>query len=508
MVSRGGCWVLCGVLLLGGCSDTSASMDSGRSPLDLAPADLVQPDLARHDLAIPDLAIPDLTPPDLTPPDLPPLDLPLADQSQTPDISPDTSPAIDATSSDLGPPPTCGSAPAAYSGTLCGPASNPCKVKVNETLPGYGKGGYFHAMALDAKGGLHMLSRRFSPKTGYHHHRPKGGKWIGMKMPFVPAMKGLTATPKGDVFALNNGDTTYGLSLFKLLGKGWKQEQVILNYWAPLLASNFGDLLTDSMGCLHARRKSGTKILYMQRGLSGKWKEWTIPTPPSYYAPVLTLSAAGVPHFAYWQKAKTDLVGWWTLGLAKGEKVHSPSGWSGYVQTVGMAVTGSASAEVPHLLFRHGSAKKNTELLYASRKGGVWTQKVLGIDGGYICGTCKVGGLCPIDYYTFEPMFVVASGSGDVRLFYLRTHHHGNKIGKLEPVGSTHVCKWMGGEEKEQLMVAWLAGGKIKSAGIKVLGQYPWNHQAVVDKSGDIHLGFSSTKGPNKYDVHHMVVGK
>jgi len=379
-------------------------------------------------------------------------------------------------------------------------------------LTGPGKGGLFRAIALDAKGGLHVLTKRLSLYSGVHHYKPKGGKWTATKVPFNPALYGLAATPSGDLLALNYGDKQQKLSVHKLSAKGWKLDTVLIKKgWNPYKSSkDIRHLISDSAGCLHARRMENGKVFYMQRGISGSWKEQITPIKGNMSMNTrLVLSPSGVPFISYVKHYLLPELSWWKFGGAKGHLLKPPKGIIPWFWDLKMAITGSGSAKVLHFLLHHKTSSNDYGLLYLYRKGGAWSYNVLGTDGSPNCGTCVAGSKCAVDFYYYSSLGLVASGSGDVRLFYLRNRVSGDMVGTMKPVGSTQYCRWQGGTLTGSLHVAWLAGGKIQNTSLKAISTIRYEEfQAVLDKSGDIYLGYTSDDGPPWFPIHHMVIGK
>lgn len=467
MLARLVCCLLGGALLLGGCPGSDGTKDSGGSPqVDLSP-----------------------------------------DTVPAVDSSPDTIPPLDAVPPDSGPPRICGPAPVAFSGTLCGPASAPCKVKVDEVLPSTKSGGLFPSIALDGNGGLHMLARNVTGWDGFYNYRPKNGTWTVTKVSFDPAPGGLTVTPSGEILAVSRRAQQKGLFLFKLDYRGWQQHQVIRIGWVGSSTPNIGDLLSDSVGCLHARRHENGSLFYMQRGISGTWTEQVIPSPTFIDSLEMILSPAGAPYLAFAHNLNLFM---WAFGETKGTQVNPSNTSTRTAYEKAFVVTKGAGAEEPHFLRVHSFSKPTKKeilkLVYSHRKGGSWTHKVVGTDGVHSCRACTVGAKCSVNFFLYTPLFMVASGSGDVRLFYIQTRRHGHMVGT--PHYKTGACIWVGGSSSYQLRVGWFAGGKIQSAGIKVLASVPEDPRGILDKSGNIHLGYTSTVGPHQHNVRYMKVGK
>ena len=452
------------LLLLGGCPGADGAKDGGGSPA---------PDAA----ALPDTMV-------------------------VVDIAPDTHSAPVSTPPLVsGNPKACGPAPVAYSGTLCGPSAAPCKIKVDGFVPA--KGTKYTSMVPDQKGGLHLLAYA-NGSAGYYMHRPAGGSWTGKMVSFDPTWSGMARLPSGDLLAINTGDILKRNLLLRLGSAGWKQHQGIPSPWSPSSRSWAGmDLRTDSAGCLHFVSMAGGSVTYMQRGKAGTWKRARVPAP--YYIDncQLALSPGGVPYVAYHPLNEIRL---WALGDSQGVVVNPANTGTWSRDPIALAVTGPSKAEVPHVLsvdINHTSGNKTRRLVLSSRTGGSWTRKVVGTDESPRCPKCTIGAKCTVDYLKYgyyTPTAMVASGTGDLRLFYFRTRVHGVWTGSLHY--KTGSCTWSGQPtETGQLRMAWLSQGKIRSAVIKDGFGYPDYMEAILDSSGDIHLMFG-------YQIYHIVLGK
>lgn len=459
-----GWWLL--LLLLSGCSGADGAKDGGGgSDLDVA-----------VDTAVDTAPAVDISPPV--------------------DISPVTPPPLLS-----GAPTVCGPVTAPYSGTLCGPATAPCKVKEEGFLPA--KGTKYTHMVPDPKGALHLLAYA-NLSGGYYMHRPKGGAWSGTMVSFDPTWSGMARLPSGDMLAMNTGDMLKRNLLFKLSAGGWKPYQAIPSPWSPSSGSWGGrDLRADSAGCLHFVSLAGKSVTYMQRGKTGAWKRASVTAPYYINYSFLALSPGGVPYVMYHPLNEIRL---WALGQSQGVVVNPANTGTWSQDPKALVVTGPPKAEVPHVLsvdISYSSGDKTRRLVLSSRSGGAWTRSVIGTDESPSCPKCATGVKCTVDYLRYgyyTPAALVASGSGDLRMFYFRTRVHGDYVGQIH--WKTGSCTWTGQPtETGQLRMAWLSQGKVQSAVIKDGFGYPDYMDAILDSAGDIHLMFG-------YQIYHIVLGK
>lgn len=432
----------------------------------------------------------------------------------------DAQPAMDSIPPDAGPARICGPAPVAYTGTLCGPAPTPCRLKSTEEVP-TSQATRFSAMALGADDGLHFTGTQAN-HTGYYNHRPKGGQWVGMKVAFDPVLRGLTITPHGDVLSVGTGSTATIPSLYKLAAGGWKQVQKLPSPWGFKKLGRLGSLHSDSAGCLHTFREENNLTIYMQRGVSGIWREVAGPSPYETSGSRLTLSPAGVPLLAYQHKYNLYL---WQLGDKKAWMANPNKSSTSSSEEVAAAVTKGGSAEVLHMLHVNyhldANGKRVRKLVYSFGEDKTWTHMDVGIDGEANCGVCTIGAKCAVDLYTYSPdtrsyglkwpLRIIASGSGDVRLLFVRVRSYGLVEGKYNKFSLD--CAWTGGlMNTRELRVAWVSKGKIRSSGVNGLmipfaSEYMFK-QFLLDRSGDIHIAESTITGTHKLNIRHLVIGK
>lgn len=262
-----------------------------------------------------------------------------------------------------------------------------------------------------------------------------------------------------------------------------------------------GAVLSDSAGCLHLKRvEFGSSPTYIQRGISGAWREQFVKSSTPARDSVMVLSPAGVPYMAYLVQSDGNMYVW-SLGQTSAQKANPPNAWSDTWDDLALVVTSGTLAEVPHLLrVYHQSGPKDRHLVYSYREGGSWTHKVIGSDGQHSCGTCVIGNKCTVDYFVYSlqmPLVILASASGDVRMFYVRIKRTGQLTGTYSKYSG---CYWKGGSETYQLRMAWLESGKIKTARIKD-NFAPHRMHAEVGPAGDIHL-------MEGYGRYYMVIGK
>ena len=519
--------LLAAVLGLGsGCSDDDPLVDSGGGqdlsvdmpitphdgvpdapPADLAPDKAVKPDLA------PDKAVkPDLAPDKAVKPDLAP------DQTVTPDLAPDTAPAPDLAPDmsipmpDLGPSPGCGPAKPAFGGTLCG-ASKPCKVKINEQLPG--SPGYFHggpALALDSKGTQRVLFMNGATSyTTYHGVRQGPNNWKVVTTPMSFRTAGMVLDGAGTAHALVHHKFAKGGQLWSDTGTGWKLKNTLSPSLASTTSAETGwanGLALDGGGCLHAMMSGSWSSTYLRRDKSNKWTAWSLQSGGSQDGAPLALSPAGRPHVAYWSSSGSS--GWslyWQAPKGPREKVSGLGSNVYSHETVSLAVSAKGTAETPHLFFmRQKSAPYYDvhDLVYATRQKGGWTKKTVASDTANTCKTtpCTLGATCKYDYVAHSVLALVVSGNGDVRLIYAPVRFQGTMHGTYY-----YGCMWNKGNETVtgKINVARIAGGKVVASTL-LSGVHPYpgdTAQAILDAKGDIHLAFNAY---TTYSVYARVI--
>ncbi len=423
--------------------------------------------------------------------------------------------SADQSNGDQGKPAACGASPRSYSGSLCGPGTSPCKVKVNEVLPG--KAGFRNrqpALALDAKGAPRVL---FSLAVGgYSGHLGARGAagWTVTSTPFALAMGDLERDTAGGLVALTHDGATKGGELWRHAGTTWTKLAAVTPSVAGFTKAIAGwpaGLELDSGGCAHLGIYDlAQSEAYLRRSAAGGWTKLALASGPSGTDMKLALASGGAAHVAQWAGALSGS-GWQMLwhvpGLRKPEAIL-PGGASPTLKqrAIGIAVTGSGIG-TPHLLFARGKTV-GTELTYATRGAVSWTLTKIATDGAQSCGKCAVGATCNYDYYTYEPHGVIAAGGADVRLLWSRARYTGPRVGtSMPPKG----CYWKGGKVTGDLMLGWpTTGGAVGQVVLlKGASLLPGTVEAEVDKAGDIHLAiYASSDASTNTVVRYLKIGK
>ncbi len=409
----------------------------------------------------------------------------------------------------------CGPAQATYNGALCGPSSKPCKVLIHENIPvKYNPLRVSPALALDATGQPRVLFSLTSYTISFPGNqgvRTAAGKWTVTDTPFKAASIDLVREPGGSMLALSYDGGGNGNQLWRHSGKGWNKVQdvtpALVGFSRGYSSSN---MAVDSVGCLHlTMRNFSYSNKYIQRTPGGKWQAKKIYLPGGGF--LLALNSSGLAHLVGGTQSffpgGTSMFTWHVPGMDMVEQLHTTSEAYGGNGGAGMAVVGSGLG-TPHVLWSRSLTGKR-RMVHARRQGGAWKSVVMATDkNGPGCGACKVGATCKYDYNKrHNPLAVVASGSGDVRLLYARTHHQGTQVGK--DVGGT--CTWTVQDTRtDHLEMAWPIPNSAKyGKAVLVSGLYAWNEFSILprlDSKGNMHAAFY-VSWPNGPQIRYLKIG-
>lgn len=498
--------------------DQAIGPDKGLMDLPVQKPDAKKPapDAQKPDLVKPDAKKPDMAKPDAQKPDAPMLDkaLPIPDLKKPDLLKPDlVKPDM------LGPPTGCGYALPLYAGSLCGPSPTPCTLKKNEVLPGtasFRNGS--PAIALDTAGEPRILASVAS--GGYYSFygvRSSSGTWTMTQAPMTMATGGLIRDAQGNIVALTYAGSAGGGLLHTYNGTTFNQTATVspslAGYTSAICGWSHG-FVGDQGGCMHMLMSDlSGGMAYLKRSSGGNFSAQSLSGNTAAMGGSVALSPTGTAHLAYWASAGSSWNVYWqmppgsaTLVAALGSNMLSD-------KALPLAVTDLSGAGTPHLLFKRisSSSPGTLELVYARQTGSTFSFTTLQADQSNPCAStaCTVGATCHFDYTTYQPLAVVASGSGDVRLLFAAKRHYGTWTGTLLPPNS---CYWQGGQYDGDLRLAWPQGSSTTQMTLaqNVLVSSSASAEAELDSQGTIHLAVysvnaSSTSGYT--DVRYLRIG-
>lgn len=316
----------------------------------------------------------------------------------------------------------CGPAPPAYDGPLCGPGGDACTVLRDEIVPAP-RGAWVLSLAATRDGRARLLL--WDNLGGFHgYYATRGaGAWNIETLPFPVAAGTLAVDPHGQIRVLAyDGDGPGAFTLFARNEHGWAELQRL----PAAVIGAMRSLRSDAEGCLHAAAVVDDRAAYAR--WDGRWG-FAVLSDEHSSIPALALSSEGRPHLAHWDSSLH-----WTAppGLSETVPPEQPSVGS---SLIALGVTQEATHEQPHLLLNRSFSvdegivrRFGTELAYATRHfDGTWSVQAiergrLSMSIDEICGEPPyLGGPPCVDHYeSFEPVAVVTSGNGDVRLLFVR----------------------------------------------------------------------------------------
>lgn len=178
-----------------------------------------------------------------------------------------------------------------------------------------------------------------------------------------------------------------------------------------------------------------------------------------------------------------------------------------------LGVSASGAMETPHVLFVTPNADGSADLRHATRAAdGSWSVALL--DAGRPAGctdTPTAGAVCAADGVSFAPIAVVASGSGDVRSYWVRVHETGTLTGVCDgpfpggggPPPPPPFCTWVGATTRDaRLFVATpgLPSAQVDTDTDLLVAT------AVLDGRGFMHIAaYDTTSGG--LGVRYLMVG-
>jgi len=335
------------------------------------------------------------------------------------------------------------------------------------------------------------------------------GKWTVQALPMDMGHGVLLRTSTGGLAALINDDATQAATEYwEQTSGGWKK----LDSKSPSEAGLPGATRIDSVGCVHTANpaaKGGGHVYGLRRASA-----WTEKTTLSGWAhAALTLAPSGAPHIAHWQynSAGTgDL--YLTTPPGKPVKVAQSPASTPFAIGSSIAAAATAKGEVFILAERWKKATLSyRELILARQSGGSWSVTTMAKGGHTPCYPCSTSS-CSYDYHDYQPLAVVASASGDVRLLYAHWHHKGSLQGFTKYPGSPCVWLPVSDASSGEVRMAWPVpggGGTLQDVSVAKGLNPAGRATAALDSKGRIHLAFMSSSDGLiiKTDIRYLVLG-
>lgn len=401
---------------------------------------------------------------------------------------------------------SCGAAPPRYAGPLCGPASNPCTILSDEQVPVRGT---VSALSLDNDDRPYLLLRDDDGR-GHVAHRADSG-WSSEPVPF-DGFGSLFAAADGTLSAVVYAPPT-STALWVRDTDAWTM--IEQNDRVLFSAS---DMARDDAGCLHGIGFTPENVEEGVLAYALRTDHWGFSEavggfrePLGYSA--IALAPNGTPHLAYWgvDYGGPDGGGWVVRSATPPELPETVARLGSHgLEDFPIRLVVTANSDIPggqlHLFFNRlfgdtsvfGSS--GTELVYAVRAAdGTWAVRSIdrGTPNEFVFERCgpppALGRTCFYRYESVRPIAAVASGGGDVRLFYSQyTVSADLRADCPDGVGPPY-CSWVGPTETVGTVeVAWPDGDQLRHA--TVLSDVPPpSGQVAVDRHGVFHLALAAS---------------
>lgn len=401
----------------------------------------------------------------------------------------------------------CGGAPSRASASLCGPADRPCAVLADSTLSGSG------VIAVDRDDQPHALLGADNGAISYA--RPSAdGTWRGEPTGFrgAPVWLDVTDAP----LALVNSVTSAShAELWRRDDDAWRFVDS-----APDVSAQSGSVQRDGGGCLHALISTvdpptgSSALAYAVHTDFWSYLGY-VNRPGTTFVGGLGLDGLGDPAIAYWEPVEADrrnrtLV--WRHPAGPREPIADVQSTLFIDESVRMAFSGDGAGQ-PHIVatraFPGLADQSGVELIYATRvaprttsapavePAPAWSVQVAaqGSADEFNPWRCEAppgpGTVCAFSYDSVRALGLVASRTGDVRLFYVRQHISGRITGDCSSGPCTRHDE---SSTDGTLYVVWPENGALAQAVVREHFPY-FSGTAVVDERGRVHLLASDFQG-------------
>jgi hypothetical protein len=261
----------------------------------------------------------------------------------------------------------------------------------------------------------------------------------------------------------------------------------------------WGDFVPDPMGTLHVLRQA-TDHLHSEYGTydGSKWTFKALGDFGEFYSNAqLAFSASGVPQFTYAPDTLDGHQGlmWATLGGPL-ELIRANLPFDGANRLAVSDADPDLPTGTPHIIFDAGKADG---LVYATRTKEGWISSAIrkatmAGDNTTVQATCPTPGsagvTCDYDYDNVEPLAILATKDGQVRMLYLYNHYKGT---------AASICQFMmvrglvcyfpipDAAHDSELWMAWPSGHDQVSS-VLLLQQFDVG-SIVGDESFDVARG-------------------
>ena len=417
-------------------------------------------------------------------------------------------------------PPTCGPPIAGFSGALCGPANNACRVLADEVVDAASAfRNRAPAIAADPAGRAHLLYYvAVGGYSGFYGTRADTGVWSKEPFPKPVADGNLVIGPDGSPVALVNDGTIPGTSLWKRGALGWARlDGNDLNGYEAYQQQS---LIATSDGCFNAAFVDANS--YPAYGLwNGHWNLSSLGySSRGGMAPGIALDAAGDVNLAAWKydASAAGSVEWLRRSMPA-EPVDVPNGIGDVTQTF-ITVASSGETSAPAVLYR-GLPRSNADpmtlsnLIEARRlPGGGWDHQIIASSTGLTSSGCgqatPTSPDCNVDFTDVAPVGIVSSGDGSVRTFFTTTHQTARLVAScMQLPGGNCTFNRVSGKSDAQLEMAWRnADGSV---GRSVIARASPSDDGGIaasvttDVQGRIHAGWFD--GHSSSTVRYLLLG-
>jgi hypothetical protein len=390
-------------------------------------------------------------------------------------------------------PEPCSTATPIAPGPLCGSISA-CAVGINEPVPGTFSTSLNDspAIAIDASGApTIVVPTGTAPLLAAIVWRDSSGTWSRASVPSGAVTASLIRS--GDALYSATEDYQTGATTWsEWKGGAWQTTETV---WAHGPPYNHGTAADDS-GCFFLAALDENTNVRLGRRSGGTWTTGVaFPSGQEALQPHIALSPGGRLHMALNLGYPTMTTGpSWVAPPLPPETLPSTTAINTLRgERLQIGVTDDGTLGRAHILFTSFDT-----LRYATRPAaGGWSDILIAANQLQPCPNPTPNATCTSDNVYFIPATVLTSGSGDVRLLYLRDEVIAESMAQCT---SPTKCIWAvsSSSESAQLMLGLPSGTGVTSTSLASLpGGYFGD--AVVDSTGTIHATIIDRAGNLRY---------
>jgi hypothetical protein len=394
--------------------------------------------------------------------------------------------------------PACGTDLPLFDGELCGGSEGgPCDLVDDVEIDGPAFRNFAPSIAVDdADVPAIVWSTAVGGFTG-HFARREGAGFVEETLPVALARGALGYAGADPIVLAYTGAVTMS-AVYREAGAFVSRDPL-----AGVTGERWIDF--DDGGCVHLVRNDGVGEPLVYSLLSGDgWESRPLGAHISAMEGALALSAGGTPHVVYWEAPD----GAWRLRWRRGTDAIEDVGDSSAAEVdLAYATAFAVLGEIPHVSFKRGA-----ELAYRVRDGIGWSAIEIERDAIEGCDPRTpptiAGMTCAYARTTHEPIEIVTSASGKVRVIYAANVETASLVSFCSGPPGPPGCEWSGTPVfSGSLRMAAIEGESVRHVTllddvIAIAGR------AVVDRRGFIHVALytNDAAGEGLY-VRYAVFG-